>query len=315
MKVNYLLTVLLVTNSVLNAMEAPSTFQKQRLGQTVPSLKEIIVDQIATKINSLAEFNEQMAKAKLPQDLYCSVIRLIIKKLNYETTKFTITDLRYLIDHYCTDKFALKAFTYFIMMYSRAGLAPIRENLENIKLEANKVRDRLGYDVASSILEAQVDSPLTEALRHNTLDAAEFFISMGLKPSHQDLFIAVENNNIHIIQLLLNSGVPVDDPQSSTINQALWKALINADENSIQLLMNAGASLTKKYKTPDGGIDSLANYLRTGIRGWLARPPELQTLNLAAGETLESVINKMHKTLSLIDEYEKLEKEKPTTKK
>lgn len=309
MKQIFLLFFLLKLSFLLHAMEAPQQ-QKQRLGQAVPSLKETIVDQVAKNINSLKEFNDQTAKTKIPQDLYCQVIRSIIKGLDSKTTKFTSVDLIQLIDQYCTDKFALKAYVNWKMM--RQDLSGTREALKQIEADAQKINDTLGYNVAWSISEAEFDSPLTEALRHDRLDAAEFFISMGVKPTAQDLINAISADNINRVQLIINSGAPIEN-QEGTINQQplLW-AITRGNEQIIALLINAGASITKLYlltKTIPGGKKmSVAEQQRRLIQPWLEQPANERIV--PQGQTMEELEAKYRKILSLIDKYEKLEQSK-----
>ncbi len=309
--ISHVLLSTLIFFSAAISMEAPprAPQPKKRIGQAVPSLTDIALEPIAKKINSLEDFKRETAK--IPRDRHCDVVKLIIKRAT-PAIKLTHGELLTLINDYCSGDLALIAY----MAYKKHPMAA-NSFMESIENKAKERGDQRGYDVAWCIAESEGHYPLGEALRHKKMAAAEFFMAMGEKPRVQDLVNAIVAHDTHMVELLINSGAPVEDPQGIVNVQPLLYALgaLNApdgNEKIIELLINAGASITKPYlltrTLAHNASRSIAEQQRLFIQPWLSQPVEERVV--PAGETVDSLERKYRKMLALVEKYEALEKQK-----
>lgn len=241
MKLNYLFVITLLSIASLYAMEKLAELQPRG---TAPSLKVLALTKKAKDINSFAD--AQTAIAGTPADLRCELVKAIIKSNN----KLDIDELDKLVDQYCPGNRALKIIV-LIKTYSNnpRQMDALKGDMDILAETAKKQGDELAYQVAASVslAIAKKENPLSAALNTKMTNAAEFLLDMGIKPVVADLIKAVKNNDAQMVARLLDSGVPVEVPNGTIDEQPLTWAIHDNNKAIIDLLVKAGASLTKEY--------------------------------------------------------------------
>lgn len=131
-----------------------------------------------------------------------------------------------------------------------------------------------------------------------------------------NLINAINNNDAAKVALLISFGIPVENPNDTVNNQPLTLALTKGNERIIDLLIKAGALITKKFNKPAqvtknyrmAGLNtiSIADYQRSLVLACIIELARKQ-VTFQEEETLKA---NCKKTLELTNKYEKLEREK-----
>ncbi len=89
-------------------------------------------------------------------------------------------------------------------------------------------------------------APLVQAVRFNRLDAARALLGAGASPRVRDrtgeglLMVAINDNHPQMLDLLLEHGLPVDEPDANGLSPLYWAAYLKRPE-LVRRLQAAGA--------------------------------------------------------------------------
>ena len=131
-----------------------------------------------------------------------------------------------------------------------------------------------------------------------------------------NLINAINDNDVAKIERLIRFGIPVENPKDTVNNQPLTLALTKGNERIIDLLIKAGALITKKFNKPAqvtknyrmAGLNtiSIADYQRSLVLACIIELARKQ-VTFQEEETLKA---NCKKTLELTNKYEKLEQKR-----
>ena len=313
MKIYQVLTsiVFLGTASFSSGMEKfPKNLTMQF--EQVPSLKMFAAQEAAKDIKTLADFQKKISR--ITTDLHCEVVKAAIK-----SSKADRETLLQLVDTYCAGEPLALAFKAYVWYKTTKQDNPNQKSIaldninriEELTFEDNKPISEIARSFYVTLKDARSSLFfITMLITHQPEHAFEFLRMMGEKPAFDIVGKAVMDKNPLLLQRLLVAGAPVDDPDQPLYLQPLKHSIQINNQALIDLLIQARASITKKYMiAADPRIRaSIADNLRRSIQSWLDTPAD-QKLVLS-GETIESITEEYRKQLELINKYEKLEQEK-----
>lgn len=222
----------------------------------IAPLRELTANDLIKRVNNIEEFKK--IADRVPADLQCELVKIAIK-----TQKLSKGDLRKIVDIYCKDnhRIALNSYISYKFVTDDRSAAAAATTLQNTSL-LPKI-DIFDSAVTDALL---YDDPIYGAVSHtssykNHYNVTKFLIELGEKPTtSKSLLLAVRKEDTPLVELLIKAGSPVDDSNLPLGQQPLYYAFRGNNEKIVDLLLVAGASLTKEYK-----INEQTKYTRSII--------------------------------------------------
>ena len=273
-------------------MEQPPA---QILSRQPKSLKEIAYSKNVENIKSVAEFKKLLAQ--LPVDLHCDFVKKIIHNNN-----FTQQQVIEIINTYCHANPLLKAYTY----YTRITLSNRKQNimrLQALRQAAEYTGDRNAVSLIAEFI-ALASTPennftlLKILINRNDVNQIKQVISMGERPTIQDLHYAIALNRNSILEILINANAPLQNTHMFIIEQPLHVAFYRLNETAITTLLAHGVSLDNTYLIDANKRqkDTITNDIRTRMQNW-------NPARAFPGMTLEETAAYFKKVSELLDKY------------
>lgn len=230
------------------------------------SLKEISYKKNVENIKSVAEFNKLIAI--VPTDLRCDLVKKTIHNKNFNSEQ-----VLELINKYCNKNILLKAYTYYsrITPENREKSISI---LRNLKLAAELNHDIPAFNMILEFITLATEpdlnlSPIRTLMSGNRIEFLAILLSLGEQPTLEDMNYAINRGNNNVLQLLINSGVPLHNPQLALIEQPLYLAFTTLNEALVNTLINNGVSLENTYIVQETNTkETIPNFLRRMIDNW-----------------------------------------------
>lgn len=189
-----------------------------------------------------------------------SIINQIAKR------EITFEDAEPQIDAHCGESIALKAYAklflpckfsrsdrLFELIDSGAYLFP-KEQLKKYRQQAAESNDWDSAEVVDLMQEAcgqpRNQDTFMSASYLKSEKGARFLLSLGLKPTHGALNVAVCQKSVSMVKLLIDAGVPLDpEPEDfySMQRHPLRIAAMDHDEAIVALLVRSGTNFNQKY--------------------------------------------------------------------
>lgn len=199
--------------------------------------------------------------------------------------------------------------------------------LEQALILVHKFLEDIGYVYHDYPIESFNESNLLKWMKNYKTELGQnfkllfehLFVVMPLKPNQlpamSNFINAINDNDAAKVKRLISFGIPIEDPKDTVNNQPLTLALTKGNEKIIELLVKAGASITKKFANP---AQVTKNYRMAGLNN-ISIADYQRNLMLAciidlAKRQVTSQEEELHKagckkTVELINKYEKLERE------
>lgn len=231
------------------------------------SLKELAYSKSVKNIRSVAEFNKLIAAT--PADLHCDLVKNIIHNKN-----LTQEEVIQLINKYCPANPLLKAYTYFIRITpaNRNKNIMIMRRLKQVALfQEDHDSAQLITEFITLALTPESNFTLLKVLiNKNDVNQIKQVLSLGEQPTVQDLSYAIALNRNEIIEILINTGMPLQDDKLYITEQPLHLAFFRLNETAVATLIAHGVSLNKPYfiDAESNKKDSIANDIRIRIQNW-----------------------------------------------
>jgi hypothetical protein len=287
------IVIILITGfGFMVAMEQP---QPRILYKQPKSLKELAYLKSVQNIKSVADFNKLIAVT--PVDLHCDLVKKVI-----HNKKLTQKEIMQLINQHCKANVLLKAYTY----YTRISPENRKQNLMSMHVlkEAALVQQDLNGAQLISEFITQAVSPennftlLKALINRNDIGLIQQVISLGEQPTIRDLANSIALNRNEIIEILINTGMPLQDDKLYITEQPLHIAFLRLNETVVATLIAHGVSLTQEYLITTGSTerDTIANDIRIRIKNWNTNQP-------LPGQTVEQTKEYFEKVTALLNKY------------
>lgn len=249
--------------SFIHTMEKPPqpiTYRQPKTLAEIATLKSV------ENIKSIQEFTKIIAVT--PKDLHCDLVKKLI-----HNKKFTREQVIELINTYCNKDPLLKAYTYFSRITPEnreKSIMSMRGLLTAAQFQRNQNAISLIREFITLAQIPEVNlSPIRVLINTNRIELIEPLLSLGERPTLEDLGYAIILGNTRVLQLLLNANPPLHDPKLRLTEQPLYLAFEHLNENMINTLLQNGVSLDTLYPVPNiNQKQTIAVYLRNMINQW-----------------------------------------------